>query len=76
MLILKKKYYLFIENTREFNLNLIKIKNKFNIIYRNKTSKEKIQDLRIYRKSCKKNGINFFVANNIKLLSKINADGL
>ena len=26
---LKKKYYLFIENTREFNLNLIKIKNKF-----------------------------------------------
>ena len=50
MLILKKKYYLFIENTREFNLNLIKIKNKFNIIYRNQTTKEKIQDLKIYRK--------------------------
>ena len=76
MLILKKKYYLFIENTREFNLNLIRIKNKFNIIYRNQTTIEKIQDLKIYRKNCKKNGVGFFVANNIKLLSKINADGL
>ena len=76
MLILKKKYYLFIENTRDFNLNLIKIKNKFNIIYRNQTTKERIQDLFIYRKNCRKNGVNFFVANDIKLLSKINADGL
>tara|TARA_B100000886_G_scaffold338636_1_gene301961 strand:+ start:3665 stop:4234 length:570 start_codon:yes stop_codon:yes gene_type:complete len=72
----KKKYYLFIENTREFNLNLIKIKNKFNIIYRSQTTKEAFQDLRIYRKNCKKKGVNFFVANDIKLLSKINADGL
>ena len=76
MLVLKKKYYLFIENTREFNLNLIKIKNKFNIIYRNQATKEKIQDLRIYRKNCKKNGIKFFIANDINLLSKTNADGL
>ncbi len=76
MLILKKKYYLFIENTREFNLNLIRIKNKFNIIYRNKITRENIQDLKIYRKNCKKNGVNFFVANDVKLLSKINADGL
>jgi len=76
MLVLKKKYYLFVENTREFNLNLIKIKNKFNIIYRNLTTKESIEDLRDYRKKCKKNGVNFFVANDTKLLSKINADGL
>ena len=76
MLILKKKYYLFIENTREFNLNLIKIKNKFNIIYRNQTTKEKIQDLRVYRKNCKRYGVNFFVANDIKLLIEVNADGL
>ena len=76
MLVLKKKYYLFVENTREFNLNLIKIKNKFNIIYRNLTTKEKIEDLKIYRRKCKKNGVNFFVANDTKLLSKINADGL
>ena len=76
MLVLKKKYYLFVENTREFNLNLIKIKNKFNIIYRNLTTKESIEDLRGYRKKCNKNGVNFFVANDTKLLSKINADGL
>ena len=76
MLVLKKKYYLFVENTREFNLKLIKIKNKFNIIYRNLTTKEKIEDLKIYRRKCKKSGVNFFVANDTKLLSKINADGL
>lgn len=76
MLLFKKKYYLFVENTREFNLNLIKIKNKFNIIYRNLATKEKIEDLIIYRKKCKKSGVNFFVANDTKLLSKINADGL
>ncbi len=76
MLIFKKKYYLFIENTREFNLNLIKIKNKFNIIYRNQTTKESIEELKVYRKNCKKKGINFFVANSTKLLTKINADGL
>ena len=76
MLILKKKYYLFVENTREFNLNLIKIRNKFNIIYRNSTTKERIEDLKVYRRRCKQNGVNFFVANDTKLLSKINADGL
>ena len=46
MLALKKKYYLFVENTREFNLNLIKIRNKFNIIYRNSRTKERIEDLK------------------------------
>ena len=76
MLVLKKKYYLFVENTRDFTLNLIKIKNKFNIIYRNQTIQESIEELKVYRKNCKKKGINFFIANNTKLLSKINADGL
>ena len=76
MFMLKKKYYLFIENTREFNLNLIKIRNKFNIIYRNSRTKERIEDLKAYRRRCKQNGVNFFVANDTKLLSKINADGL
>ena len=45
MLLLKKKYYLFLENTRDFDLNLIKIKNKFNIIYRNQNNVEKLEDL-------------------------------
>ena len=41
MLVLKKKYYLFVENTTKFNFNLIKIRKKFNIIYRNQINKEK-----------------------------------
>ena len=76
MLLFKKKYYLFVENTRDFNLNLIKIRGKFHIIYRNIKSKEKIDTLRIYRNNCKKNGINFYIANDTNLLSKVNADGL
>ena len=54
MLAFKKKYYLFIDNTREFNLNIIKIRKKFSIIYRNKSHKEKIEDLVNFRKICKK----------------------
>lgn len=76
MFVLKNKYYLFIENTRDFNLNLIKIRNKFNIIYRNINIPNKIKDLLKFRNSCKKKGINFFIANDTKLLSKLNADGL
>ncbi len=76
MLLLKKKYYLFIENTRDFDLNLIKIRGKFNIIYRNIISREKIENLKNYRNNCKKNGINFYIANETNLLSKVNADGL
>ncbi len=76
MLVFKKKYYLFIENTREFNLNLIKIRKKFNIIYRNQTTKESIEKIKIYRRNCKKNGISFYIANDTSLLSKVKADGL
>lgn len=76
MFVLKNKYYLFIENTRDFNLNLIKIRNKFNIIYRNINIPNKIKDLLKFRNNCKKKGINFFIANDTKLLSKLNADGL
>ena len=76
MLALKKNYYLFIENTREFNLNLIKIRNKFNIIYRNTSAKENIEYLISFRKNCKKKGIYFYVSNDTKLLTKLKADGL
>ena len=76
MLVLKKNYYLFVDNTREFNLNLIKIRNKFNIIYRNPTTKENIENLINFRKKCKKNGVEFYVSNDTKLLTKLKADGL
>ena len=76
MMVFKKKYYLFVENTREFKLDLIKTREKFNIIYRNQNTKEKIQDLFNYRKKCAKYGIKFYVANNTSLLTKLKADGL
>ena len=76
MFVFKKKYYLFIENTRKFNLDLIKIRNKFNLIYRSQFSNEKIEDLIIFRRNCKKKGIDFYIANNTRLLSKLKADGL
>ena len=76
MFVQKKKYYLFIENTREFNLKLIKKRNKFIIIYRNQNIKEKIDALINFRKNCKKHGVDLYIANNTYLLSKIKADGL
>ena len=72
----KKKYYLFVENTREFNLNLIKIRKKFTIIYRNQKTNEDFRELLLFRKNCRKKGINFYIANNTKLLSRLRADGL
>ena len=76
MFLLKKKYYLFIENTRDFDLNLIKKRNKFNIIYRSQKIKEKESDIKHFRNNCKKKGILFYIANNIQLLIKLKADGL
>ena len=76
MFVFKKNYYLFIENTRILNLNLIKIRKKFNIIYRNLKFKEQIKDLSNFRRNCKKNGIKFYIANDTILLTKLKADGL
>ena len=76
MLMFKKKYYLFVENTRDLNLDLIKKRDKFNIIYRNLINKEKIRILKTFRDKCKRNGINFYIANDTNLLSKVRADGL
>ena len=67
MFILKKKYFLIIENIKDLNLKNIKKRNKFNIIYRNKKNNENIADLLIFRKNCKLKSIKFYVANDIKL---------
>ena len=72
----KKKYYLFIENINSLNLNLIKQKNKYIIIYRNNNVAEDINLLKKYRVNCKNKSIAFYVANDLKLAIKIKADGL
>ncbi|MDA9624427.1 thiamine phosphate synthase [Pelagibacteraceae bacterium] len=72
----KNNYYLYIENTQILDLNLIKIRNKFIIIYRNIHKKEELKKLVKFRLKCKQKGIKFFIANDIKLTMKTKADGL
>ena len=72
----KNNYYLYIENTQILDLNLIKIRNKFIIIYRNIRKKEDLKQLIKFRLKCKQKGIKFFIANDIKLSMRIKADGL
>jgi thiamine-phosphate pyrophosphorylase len=76
MFAFKNKYFLIIESIKDINLKNIKKYNKFIIIYRNLGVKEKIADLIRFRKQCKLKLIKFYVANNIKLSTSINADGI
>ena len=76
MVILKKKYFLIIENIKDISLENIKKRFKFNIIYRNNKKLEDLHRLRIFRKECKSKDIKFFVANDYNLSSKLKADGI
>ena len=76
MFAFKNNYYLYIENTQILDLNLIKKRNKFIIIYRNIHKKEELKQLVKFRSKCKQRGIKFFIANDIKLAMKTKADGL
>ena len=76
MFLLKNKYFLIIQNTKDLNLKNIKKYNKFIIIYRNKNNDENITQIKEFRKKCKLKSIKFYVANNKDLAIKINADGL
>ena len=76
MFIIKKKYYLIIQNIKDISLIKIKKHNKFVIIYRNFDKKQNIAELRNFRTECRAKFVKFFVANDIKLASLLNADGL
>ena len=76
MFIKKNKYYIYIENLRSINLDLIKTKNKFNLIYRNNIRKENVDNVINFIKMCKKKHIKYFVANHISLALKIGANGV
>tara|TARA_B100001250_G_scaffold414156_1_gene450974 strand:+ start:1983 stop:2558 length:576 start_codon:yes stop_codon:yes gene_type:complete len=75
MFILKNSYYLYIENSKILNLNLIKKRDKFIVIYRNNGPREKISELKDFRRKCKQKSIKFYVANNYNLSIKLKADG-
>ena len=73
----KNEYYLFIENTSQLNPTQIKIRNKFNIIYRNNNNnRENLTNLKKFKNLCTKSGVKFFIANKAIDMIKVNADGL
>ena len=76
MFINKNKYFLLIENIKDIDLKNIKIRNKFSIIYRNKSKIDNLKDLLSFRQKCKLKSIKFFVANNFKLAIYLNSDGI
>ena len=76
MFAFKNRYYIYLDNTKTLNLNLIKKRDKFTIIYRNFSKKEEFKKVNEFRKKCKIKKIDFFVANNIKLANYCKADGL
>ena len=76
MFIVKKKYFLIIENIKDIDLKNIKIRNKFSIIYRNKKKIDKFGDLFEFRQKCKLKGIKFYIANKIDLAILLKCDGI
>ena len=75
MVIIKKNYYLYIENIKDLNIDLLKKKNKFSVILRN-FKNNKIKEIIKFRKKCKNNKIKFYIANNLKIVNACHADGL
>ena len=71
----KKNYYLYIDNTKILDLNLIKKRNKFNIILRISKEKEEFSVINKFRKQCRSKGIKFFIANDKRLAILLKADG-
>ena len=76
MAIVKRQYYLYIENTNDIDLKKINKRDKFTIIYRNKKANEKIELIKKFRKKCQAKSIKFYLANDERLAIKIKADGL
>ena len=76
MFIKKNKYYIYIENLSSINLNRVKNRSKFNLIYRNNIKKENLSEIIAFQKLCKKKNIKFFVANDLSKALRLNASGI
>ena len=75
MFLQKKKYFFIIESIKDIELKNIKNFGKFSVIYRNNND-ENIDKLKKFRLMCKLKKIPFYIANNVKLLKTLKADGL
>lgn len=76
MFIKKEVYYFYIDNTKSINLNVIKKNLKVFIIYRNYSNLDSIKDIIKFRKICKRNRFQFYVANDYSLAKQCKSDGL
>ena len=76
MFIIKKKYYLYIDNTKLINFNLLKRHHKFIIIYRNYSLNENVKQIILFKKKCDSKKIKFYIANDYNLAKKCKANGL
>ena len=76
MFIIKKNYYLYIDNTKTINLELLKRPFKYIIIYRNSLLNENFKKLIDFRKKCNRKKIKFYIANHYNLAKRCKADGL
>ena len=61
MFAFKKKYYLFVENTKDIDFRKLKLFNKYIIIYRKQTVNENLDELLRFRKQCRTKRVEFFV---------------
>ena len=75
MFIIKNNYYLYIENLNDIDIQSLKNSKKISIIYRNPKYKN-INNLIKFKKNCRQKNIKFFIANDLTIAKKINADGL
>ena len=75
MAFIKNYYYLMIDSAQNFDLDQIKVKNKFTIIM-TLLKDYKDNQIKHFRNQCKAKKIKFFIKNNIKLVVKHKADGL
>ena len=66
MFVLKKKYFLIIESIKDINLENIKKRNKFIIIYRRHKYLEDKKALFKFRKKCKLKSIDLLIINLLK----------
>jgi len=75
MFIIKKNYYLYINNLNDLKFGNLKSNKKINIILRY-FKNNKISEVIKFRQKCKQKKTKLYIANNLEIANKCNADGL
>ena len=75
MVIIKKNYFLYIENIKDLDVESLRTNKKMIIILRN-VKNNKITEIIKFRKKCKNKKLKFYIANNLEIANRCKADGL